>query len=1239
MKNCNNIEYNKNLYLKKSYKRKTEDNGIVHFKIESNNKNNFPVLMNIVILIFIFHILLISKIVNCAPIFTRKLSNNFIILKVKEIGKFKILGSKFQNPSQIIINGKETSLDTYSYNFTRTDNTIKLYWNEPLTNCSSMFYKCFNITEIDLSNFVSSKVVDLSEMFYQCNSLNSINFGNFDTSSVTNMNGMFLGLLVITILDLSSFNTSKVVDMSNLFSYLEKIEYINIDNFDTSSVTSIQRMFLDCFCLKSINLLNFKSNSLTDISYLFHNCKSLISVDLSALNTSKVTLLNSMFNNCQNLEKINVTHFSTSLVTDTRWMFNGCTKLTSIDISNFDLSNVFIAKYMFSNCENLEIIKFNNLTKLSQINETTGMFQNCKKIISLDLSFINASKIVDMANMFYNCDKLKFIYMPYFKTNLVKNMTSIFSGCQSLEILNIYSFVYNTYLNLADIFKVLPNNLVYCIYDNSQLKDINSILQEKNMINNCSYSCSFINKKMIDENSLCIDDCTQDINNNYEFNNKCYNDCPNGTKSSPNNKYFCVEIIEGISNTVNLNTENFTEKINAISNTIKGSIPENGETNLITYIQECSSFDFFNKKCKIDNDNDLDLTKNIIEQIKNDIKNGNLKSLLINITNGQKEDLILEESNIVYQITTSDNQNKKTYKSISTIKLGKCEDKLKDYYNITSNETLLIFKIDIYEEGLLMPIVEYEIYNQENFTELDLNICKDETIQISVPVSINEDNLDIYDPKSNFYNDICYPYTSENGTDIVLNDRITEFIDKNLTLCENNCTFIRYNSELKQALCECNTKIKINIISDLKINKEKLLEYFLNIKNFINLEIIKCYKLLLTKKGMEKNIGSYVILSTMAIYIITLFIFAFKGYKSLISLIDEIIKTKRINKEKNQIKSKKIKVTDKHKLKTAKTINKNNSKISLFNNNKKYMRKGKKNKTEKVIYAPPLKKSITINKAFNSADKSLFKLKKSHFNSITKRPNKLFNDVSLFHKNSNKIKKDNQVIYNLNDYEYNSLSYKDALKYDKRTYWEYYSSLIKTKQTLIFSFCICQDYNSSIIKIFLFFFFFDSYFTVNALFYSDSTIHEIYKNSQTYNILFHLPQIIYSTIISSTISIVIRPLSLTEKSILEIKYLKSSQILIQVKNIIKCLKIKLISFFILSFIFILIFWFYLSCFCAVYRNTQYYLIKDTLISFTLSLLYPFGFNLLPGLLRITSLKDSKKDRECLFKISKIISIL
>ena len=60
-----------------------------------------------------------------------------------------------------------------------------------------------------------------------------------------------------------------------------------------------------------------------------------------------------------------------------------------------------------------------------------------------------------------------------------------------------------------------------------------------------------------------------------------------------------------------------------------------------------------------------------------------------------------------------------------------------------------------------------------------------------------------------------------------------------------------------------------------------------------------------------------------------------------------------------------------------------------------------------------------------------------------------------------------------NDNELNELSYKDALIYDKRTYIQYYLSLLRTKHLLIFSFYINnKDYNSQIIKMFLLFFIF-----------------------------------------------------------------------------------------------------------------------------------------------------------------------
>ena len=71
----------------------------------------------------------------------------------------------------------------------------------------------------------------------------------------------------------------------------------------------------------------------------------------------------------------------------------------------------------------------------------------------------------------------------------------------------------------------------------------------------------------------------------------------------------------------------------------------------------------------------------------------------------------------------------------------------------------------------------------------------------------------------------------------------------------------------------------------------------------------------------------------------------------------------------------------------------------------------------------------------------------------------------------------------------------------------------------------------------------------------------------------------------------------------------------------------------------LFFWYFISCFCAVYKNTQIHLIKDTLISFGTSMLYPMGIYLLPGFFRIPALSDPKKEKQCLYRFSKILQKL
>ena len=92
----------------------------------------------------------------------------------------------------------------------------------------------------------------------------------------------------------------------------------------------------------------------------------------------------------------------------------------------------------------------------------------------------------------------------------------------------------------------------------------------------------------------------------------------------------------------------------------------------------------------------------------------------------------------------------------------------------------------------------------------------------------------------------------------------------------------------------------------------------------------------------------------------------------------------------------------------------------------------------------------------------------------------------------------------------------------------------------------------------------------------------------------------------------------------------------KVKKIKKCMKIKFVLFFIFDFLFLLIFWYYISCFGIVYKNTQSHVIKDTFITFVFSLLYPIAQCLIPGIFRIPSLRASKQDKECIYKISQFM---
>ena len=575
----------------------------------------------------------------------------------------------------------------------------------------------------------------------------------------------------------------------------------------------------------------------------------------------------------------------------------------------------------------------------------------------------------------------------------------------------------------------------------------------------------------------------------------------------------------------------------------------------------------------------------IIREIINSLINSKNRN---DIDNGKDKEIL--EDNILITLTTTNNQKNSEKTNKTTINFEKCENLLKINYNISLNDSLYIIKLDIKEEGMKIPIIEYEVYyplQDGELTQLNLKICKDLKVKITIPVSIIDD-IKQHNMSSDYFNDICSKSTSKSGTDIILSDRKNEFISNNMSLCEEDCDLVAYNYDNKKAECSCITKISIPLIEDIKFDKKKLLKKFIDIDNIVNLNIMKCYKQVFNKKSIKNNYGFFIVLIMNMIYYICLCIFAFKDFSLLKHVIKNIIF--------------KLKVTKKNKEKKPMNLAQHLMQKDVINI-----------KQLNTIYAEYAMNRFNID-SNNKPDKS----------------NTMILDTGLSLNNS-------ENILEYKDFELDSLNYEEALELDKRNYFQYYFGLLKTNHLLMFSFYTKNDYNSRIIKIFLFFLFFTLNLTINAFFFNDDTMHKIYEDEGSYNFVYQIPQILYSSIISIIIEALIKFLSLSQDKIVKIKHEKVKKGLDEkYKKLISTLKIKFTFFFVFAFILLMFSWYYISCFCGIYVNTQAHLIKDTVISFITSLIYPFGISLIQALVRIISLRNKKSG---LFKFSQLLALI
>ena len=149
------------------------------------------------------------------------------------------------------VNGKKVCAELFKECTTLT----KVHFNgafhtDDATSMVNMFYKCYNLKEVDLETLNTSNVTSMFQMFRNCASLETLDLSKMDTSKVETMYCMFSTCRKLKELDLSSFNTAKVTNMGYMFSACSALEKVDVSSFDTSKVSNMEGMFRWCGALE-----------------------------------------------------------------------------------------------------------------------------------------------------------------------------------------------------------------------------------------------------------------------------------------------------------------------------------------------------------------------------------------------------------------------------------------------------------------------------------------------------------------------------------------------------------------------------------------------------------------------------------------------------------------------------------------------------------------------------------------------------------------------------------------------------------------------------------------------------------------------------------------------------------------------------------------------------------------------------------------------------------------------------
>ena len=689
-----------------------------------------------------------------------------------------------------------------------------------------------------------------------------------------------------------------------------------------------------------------------------------------------------------------------------------------------------------------------------------------------------------------------------------------------------------------------------------------------NQIDTCYKKCETCNEKGISDDNMKCTSCSED----YIFlNNNCVEEM-----NCPNFFYFKINIDN---NTLNIKEKNCLNKKNNCPNLLPFFYTHTNEC-----VDICPIEFLFNEGCEIANfESGIEKMQSLIEI---EYAKGNLQNFKKSISYSDGRTTSLFKIKIFPFIHTTNendtielsnyNENQKINNDNdleeTEIYLDECIELLKNYSIINDETELTMLKFDIKNDDGINNY-DFELFDDNNRLEkVDLSLCYNKTIKITFKKNIekllkelsNSTNID-------FFNDICNVFTSENGTDVLIEDRKIDYFYKfypenktnyninNDTICPPNSELLKIDYNSKYGFCSCFIEDMEDIIKNSSTKTIRIRNLISKSYSNTNIKVLKCIKNI--SKYFSKSYVLIIITFLFAGYITTgVMYFALyrNNYKSSEEFAPTIItKSQKLYKLGNSIN---VVSPPKSRMKADKIIKFMDSKSevhSIKNNKSDIYRKSMKK----------LEKLATINFPYTP-----------------------------------KIKIDLDLV-----------DYAIAIVDDKRTFIRTFLSILQKREIYIYAFK--KDHNIRVLKIGLVILCFINFYMVNLFFFSEKVIHKIYEDKGKYNFGYQIKFILLSALISCIFLYIAKYIFLFKESIK------------QYSQIIKCIDCS----FIIIVLLLVFYWIYIGSFTTVYINTQKHLSINFILTFVFYSIYELILTLISCILRKISL--SKKNLQKLYEIS------